>query len=197
MRRGLSILGVLVLGVAVLVPVGGSAGAQTPSCDMMTGGGFIVRPSGAQANFGVAGGCKKGSPTFGHLEYIDHGTGLNVHWTSITAYRFVDMGTPNPRTGQPIGTRQICGTARTNNQAYPNVNFVVTAKDAGEPSTNDEFTIRLTAPVGEGPQTIVYTTESDASHKLGGGNIQLHNPNPSTTGNFGGSCPAFDQTIVG
>ncbi len=196
MCRGVFILGVVLLGVAALGPAGGSAGAQTLPCDMMTGGGFIVRQSGAQANFGVAGGCKKGSPTFGHLEYIDHGTGLNVHWTSITAYQFVDMGTPNPN-GQPTGTRRICGTARTNNQAYPNVNFVVTAKDAGEPGTNDEFTIRLTTPVTGGTQTIVYTTESDPNHKLGGGNIQLHTPNPSTTGNFGGSCPAFDQVIVG
>ncbi len=196
MRRGVSILGVVVLGVAVLVSAGGSAGAQTPSCDMMTGGGFIVRPSGAQANFGVAGGCKKGSPTFGHLEYIDHGVGLNVHWTSITAYVFVDMGTPNPRTGQPTGTRRICGTARTNDPAHPDVNFVVTAKDAGEPGTNDEFTIQLTIPVSGG-QSIVYTTASDTNHKLGGGNIQLHNPNPSTAGSFGGSCPAFDQVITG
>lgn len=190
-----SILRVAVLGVAALLITGGSAVAQTPPCDVMTGGGFVVRPSGAKANFGVAGGCKQGSPTFGHLEYIDHSTGLNVHWTSITAYLFVAMGTPGPN-GQPTGTRQICGTARTNNQAYLNVNFVVTAKDAGEPSTNDEFTIRLTTPVGGSPQTLVYTTESDSSHNLGGGNIQLHNPNPSTTGSFGGSCPALPGGIM-
>jgi len=54
-------------------------------CDFLTGGGFIVN-NGAKANFGVAGGCKNGTPTWGHLEYIDHGSGLNVHWTSITAY---------------------------------------------------------------------------------------------------------------
>ncbi len=186
------ILGVVVLGVAALLLMGNSADAQTSPCDFMTGGGFIVRPSGAKATFGVAGGCKDGSPTFGHLEYIDHGTGLNVHWTSITAYRFVDMATPNPN-GRPTGTRRVCGTARTNDPAHPNVNFVVTAKDAGEPGTNDTFTIQLTTPVSGGLQTIVYSTESDPNHKLGGGNIQLHPPNPSTTGNFGGPCPAFGE----
>jgi len=43
----------------------------------------------------------------------------------------------------------------------------------------------------------VYTTEAEpgAPHKLGGGdggggNIQLHKPNPSTTGEFGGDCAA-------
>ncbi len=182
MRR-VFILGVVVLGIAALLLTGDSAGAQIPPCDFLTGGGFIVRPSGAKANFGVAGGCKKGAPTFGHLEYIDHSTGLNVHWTSITAYQFVDMA-----------TRRVCGTARTNNEAYPDVNFVVTAKDAG--GSNDEFTIRLTTPVTGGPQTTVYTTESDPSPKLGGGNIQLHPPNPSTAGNFGGSCPAFGGGVT-
>src|SRR2546422_2136675 len=49
----------------------------------LTGGGFII-VDGAKANFGVGGGCKRGTPTWGHLEYIDHGAGLKVHWTSIT-----------------------------------------------------------------------------------------------------------------
>src|SRR5206468_11544623 len=46
---------------------------EQSQCDFLTGGGFIIH-DGAQANFGVAGGCKHGSPTWGHLEYIDHGT---------------------------------------------------------------------------------------------------------------------------
>jgi len=54
-------------------------------CDFLTGGGFIFH-NGNQANFGVGGGCKDGTPTWGHLEYIDHGLGLNVHGTSITGY---------------------------------------------------------------------------------------------------------------
>jgi hypothetical protein len=175
MRRLLVIL----VAVTTFVLIGVPAHAQS-SCDFLTGGGFIVRDSGAKANFGVAGGCKHGSPTWGHLQYIDHGMFLVAHWTSITAYLEDDQGDPN--------RRRICGTARTN--LFGDVDFVVWAKDAGEPGRNDEFIIRL-KKFGQ----TVYTTENDQDHTLGGsgrggGNIQLHKPNPSTTGSFGGSCPA-------
>src|SRR6185436_1285110 len=131
------------------------------------------------------GGCKNGSPTWGHLEYQDHGTGLNVHWTAITAYLIEgeNLGGTDPQTGQPTGVRLVCGTARTNQ--YGDVDFMVRARDAGEPGTTDEFDLRLSQG-----GSIVYTTENEpgAPHKLGdgdggGGNIQLHKPNPSTTGN--------------
>jgi hypothetical protein len=170
----------------------------TPPCDFLTGGGWIVH-SGAKANFAVAGGCKNGSPTWGHLEYIDHASGLNVHWTSITGYFFIDEGTgTDPQTHQPTGTRGICGTARTN--LYGDVNFAVRAEDLGEPGVNDQFDIRLTDPATGTP---VYDTTTECfPHYLGssapcsagnggGGDIQLHKPNPSTSGSFGGSCPAF------
>jgi hypothetical protein len=162
---------------------------ENHACDFLTGGGFIIRNSGAKANFGVAGGCKHGSPTWGHLNYIDHGTGLHVHWTSITAYLFVSQGAPDPQTGQPHGARLICGTARTNQ--FGDVDWVVNAEDNSEPGVNDVFVIRLS----QGGM-IVYTTEVDSDHTLGGpgpggGNIQLHKPNPSTSGGFGGDCPAL------
>jgi len=174
------------------------ASAWEVPCDFLTGGGFIITTGSfthdpAKANFGVGGGCKHGSPTWGHLQYIDHGNGLNVHWTAITAY--MPEGDPgdtstDPKTGQPTGTRLICGTARTN--LLGDVDFMVRAKDAGEPGVNDEFDLRLSQG-----GFIVYTTENEpnAPHKLndgngGGGNIQLHKPNPSTTGDFGGDCPA-------
>ena len=191
---------VLVVGTATAPPV--KAWENAP-CDFLTGGGWIVH-NGAKANFGVGGGCKHGSPTWGHLEYIDHGTGLNVHWTSITGYFVWEDGTngTDPKTGQPVGTRKICGTARTNNPAFPDVNFAVRAHDGGEPGVNDQFDIRLTDSTGN----IVYydTTSECFPHFLvsyapcaagdgGGGNIQLHKPNPSTSGSFGGSCPAFPE----
>jgi hypothetical protein len=169
-----------------------ASGAANADCDVMTGGGFII-VDGAKANFGVAGGCKDGTPTFGHLEYIDHGAspGLNVHWTSITAYVWQGSGTDSK--GRPIGSRGICGKARTNLPSpNDNVDFVVLAKDAGEPGVMDEFDIRL---VKNGH--IVYTTEGpDFPHRLndgngGGGNIQLHGP---TAGDFSplnvSTCPA-------
>jgi hypothetical protein len=176
----------LALGIATLALTLASGAANAWMCDFLTGGGFIIK-DGAKANFGVGGGCKHGTPTWGHLEYIDHGTSLNVHWTSITAYIEVESGYNSK--GKPIGVRGICGTARTN--LYGDVDFLVQARDAGEPGVNDEFDIRLTKG-----GVIVYSTEfSGFPHKLndgngGGGNIQLHEPNPSTTGSFGGSCPA-------
>jgi hypothetical protein len=155
-------------------------------CDFLTGGGFIIRDSGAKANFGIGGGCKHGSPTWGHLQYIDHGTGLNVHWLTITGY--FEMGTEPEDENDPkrTGTRLICGTARTNQ--FGDVDWGVLATDNGEPGVDDEFVIRLSRD-----GTIVYTTEGDSDHTLGGsgsggGNIQLHKPNPSTAGTFGGSC---------
>src|SRR6266436_3611340 len=168
---------VLVVGTATAPRVEAWA---TPPCDFLTGGGWIVH-NGAKANFGVGGGCKQGSPTWGHLEYIDHGTGTD------------------PKTHQPTGTRKICGTARTNQ--FGDVNFAVRAKDAGEPGVNDQFDIRLTDSTGT---MIWYSTANECTwHYLGsysacaapgdggGGNIQLHKPNPSTSGSFGGSCPAY------
>ena len=179
----------IALGIATLALTLASGAANAWMCDFLTGGGFII-VDGAKANFGVGGGCKDGTPTWGHLEYIDHGSGLNVHWTSMTGYFEESSGYSR---GKPIGSRIICGTARTN--LYGDVNFLVRANDTGEPGVNDEFDIRL---VQNG--AIVYTTEfSGFPHKLndgngGGGNIQLHEPNPSTTGNFSpldpSTCPA-------
>lgn len=197
---GIAICG-LIIGVALLAmtvkPVPVRAWATPPPCDFLTGGGWILH-FGAHANFGIGGGCKDGSPTWGHLEYIDHGTGLNVHWTSITGYFFLDDGSngTDPKTGQPTGTRGICGTARTNQ--FGDVNFAVRARDAGEPGTNDQFDILLTNP--SSGATVYSTLDECFPHYLGsgcsvgkggGGNIQLHKPNPSTTGSFGGSCPAY------
>jgi len=201
------------LGVLTLFLASGSVLAQVaPPCDFLTGGGFIITTGGtdvnthapAKANFGVGGGCKDGSPTFGHLEYIDHGNGLNVHWTSITAYLTLPVDdTSTDAHGQPIGTRRVCGTATTN--LFGDVDFAVTVRDAGEPGINDQFDIRLRQPGGG---LIVYETGTEcpgSGHFLGssvpcapgtngGGNIQLHKPNPSTrTGAFGGSCPAAGQ----
>src|SRR6266446_9244407 len=143
-KRTISKVLAALLGRGLLVAVIGCLFVLTPSpamawpCDFLTGGGWIVH-HGAHANFGVGGGCKHGSPTWGHLEYIDHGTGLNVHWTSITAYLFVDTSS-SPK-GRPTGARRVCGTARTNQ--YGDVDWFVIARDTGEPGVDDEFTIRL------------------------------------------------------
>jgi len=185
---------ILSVAIALLIIVGQPVGAsiQLPppgntvvACDFVTGGGFIVGSgspesslaAGAKANFAVGGGVKNGA-FWGHLEYVDHSytPPLNVHWTSITAYRGPGCSPTGP---SDANTRCICGTARSN--VFGDVEFGVVVDDLGEPGVNDVFKIRLT----QGGQP-VYTTESDSDHTLGGsgsggGNIQLHKPNPSTT----------------
>ena len=180
-------------GIAALaLALASGAANAVDDCDFLTGGGFIIihRNDGdAKANFGVGGGCKNGTATWGHLEYIDHGIGLNVHATSITAY-FVDnsviAGVDSQ--GRPTGSRFICGKARTNLYG-DDIDFVVRANDTGEPGTTDEFDIQLLS-------TPPYSTFTSPPfpHKLNGGNIQLQKPNPSTrTGTFSDptSCPAL------
>ncbi len=123
------------------------AGAQ----DFITGGGWITSPSGAKANFGVAGGIKNGA-FWGHLVYIDHGpSGPKVKGTGVTAYTIVDAT-----------TRHIEGTAEVNGQAP--FTYKVDVADNGEPGVNiDTFALTL-------------SNGYSASGKLEGGNIQLHKP---------------------
>ena len=196
MRKVVSHLGVAFLvGVAALALAAGAASAQA-RCDFLTGGGFIVRPSGAKANFGVAGGCKSGSPTWGHLTYTDKGAGLQVKWTAITGYFFDLTGAGMDH--QPTGTRFVCGRARTNR--FGDVDFVVRAQDSGEPGTENIFSVQLSR-FG----TVVYSTFPDpdvtsGGSGRGGGNIQLHKPNARTAGSFStdpATCPAASAAFPG
>lgn len=125
-----------------------------PPCDFVTGGGWITgTPSGAKANFGVAGGIKDGA-FWGHLNYIDHGNGMHVKQTAVTGHaadpsdadcRIIDYNVTID--GQP-------GTAR------------VRVCDKGEPGRNDIFQIQLSTGYFAGG-------DLGGSHP-GGGNIQLH-----------------------
>src|SRR5947209_10346039 len=144
MRRMISILFISVAVLALTGELtGGSASAQI-ACDFVTGGGFIIPDpaTGAHGNFGVGGGCKNGSPTWGHLEYVDHGSGLapttaptpfNVHGTGVTGYFFIDLT-----------TREISGKARTNDPSNQMVNYCIQVTDNGEgKSAADTFMITL------------------------------------------------------
>jgi hypothetical protein len=129
-------------------------GACTPPVgDFVTGGGWITgTPSGARANFGVAGGIKNGG-LWGHLTYIDHGNGMKVKGTAMTAYEI---------TG-PV-SRRIRGTAQLSDGS--NVTYEVNVADNGEPGRNDTFSITL-------------SNGYSASGTLVGGNIKLHGePSP-------------------
>jgi hypothetical protein len=119
-----------------------------PSCrDFVTGGGWITgTPSGARANFAVAGGIKNGA-LWGHLNYIDHGANLKVKGTGVTGYEEVGPT-----------TRRIRGTAEINGQPG---SYTVDVADNGEPGRGDVFDLTLSNGYG-------------ASGTLSGGNIQLH-----------------------
>lgn len=146
-------LHVVVPGVADVVVSSASAGIQCPppaqcdrSRDFVTSGGWIVAPSGRRANFGAAGGIKNGG-FWGHLVYIDHGAGLRVKGTAVTAYSLVDAV-----------TRHIEGTAEIN--GVPGT-YSLDLSDRGEPGREDTFSLRL-------------SNGYSATGTLAGGNVQLH-----------------------
>lgn len=162
----------------MIVSVPASAHFVPAPCDFITGGGFIFTDGGARANFGAHGGCKNGA-FWGHVNYVDHGgfggvTPYHVDSTEITGYLF-DPAFPN--------ARDICGFARTN--AGETVRFRVRMEDNGEPGTKDRFGIRLSNGYLVRPRQL-------ANGGPGGGNIQLHKPNPSTTG----PTPAPDEATM-
>lgn len=112
--------------------------------DFVTGGGWLGHP---RKNFAVAGGIKNGD-FWGHLLYIDHGTGMKVKGTDVTAYMV---------TGAT--SRHIEGTCEINGR--PGGTYQIDVDDRGEPGTSDTFTLALNGmPVAGGI--------------LDGGNIQLH-----------------------
>jgi len=120
------------------------AGQTTCDKDFITGGGWIT--SSGRDTFAVAGGIRDGF--WGHLQYIDHSTGMKVKGTGVTAYAVT--GTTS---------RHISGTAEVNGS--PGFTYDVDVADNGEPGRADTF--RITLSNG-------YT----AGGTLGGGNIQLH-----------------------
>ena len=117
--------------------------------DFVTGGGWIIGASGAKANFAVAGGIKQGE-FWGHLEYIDHGTGMKVKGTGVTAYSVTSTATRHIE-----GTAEIDGTPGT---------YQVDVAD------NDDF--------GGGADSFSMSLSNrySAGGTLGGGNIQIHKP---------------------
>jgi hypothetical protein len=151
--------------VAQIQGSGGTATVPSP-CDFVTSGGFVITDGGKDANFGAHGGCKNDG-FWGHLNFVDHSTGYHVDSLDITGYL-----TPFP--GSNI--RDICGTATTNNPMDPQpVLFRVRLIDNGEPGVADQFGIRLSTGYFASTRLLNAGTH-------GGGNVQLHGPNPSTTG---------------
>lgn len=164
------------LAAAILILIVGRVTANAHfvpiPCDFITSGGFVFTDSGAMANFGAHGGCKNDA-FWGHVNYVDHDTspGYHVNSTEITGY-LIDPAIPN--------ARDICGIARTNRDE--SVRFRVRLVDNGEPGRDDMFGIRLS-------NGYLVTTRLLGGGGPGGGNVQLHGPNPSTTG----PVPAPDE----
>jgi hypothetical protein len=157
-------------------------------CDFTTGGGFVITDNGNHANFGLVGGCKNGG-FFGHVNFVDHDTtgsfaGLHVSSDTIDAYF-------EPFAGSNV--RDICGTADTN--LFGTVKFRARTEDNGDPHPGgagvDKFGLKITgvSPPFTGASAVVVSTRL-----LAGGDIELHKPNPSTTGP---STPPNEFTACG
>jgi len=133
----------------------GAGGPPPPGeCGKLTGGGWIVgTPSGAKGTFAVSGGIRFGQ-FWGHLNYIDHGTGMHVTSTAVTGFT-IDPTDPD------------CAdiTYDVTIDGNPGTAYVV-ACDKGEPGVNDTFSIALSSGYS--------ASGSLGGSGPGGGNIQMH-----------------------
>jgi hypothetical protein len=180
--------GGVLIAALMIRPMAVKAHIVPSPCDFTTGGGFVITDSGNHANFGLVGGCKNGG-FFGHVNFVDHDTtgifaGLHVSSDTIDAYF-------EPAAGSNV--RDICGTADTN--LFGTVKFRARTEDNGDPNPGgigvDKFGLKITgvSPPFTGVSAVVVSTRT-----LAGGDIELHKPNPSTTGP---STPPDEITACG
>ncbi len=162
------------LAVGLSAPIVAEAHMVPAPCDFITSGGFVFKDDGSMGNFGAHGGCKN-ADFWGHVNYVDHGTGYHINSTRITGYLW-DPAVPN--------ARDICGWARLNDSDYE-VQFRVRLVDNGEPGRNDMFGIIVDNQHTAGDRFYDVSTRSLADNRNGGGNVQLHKSNPSTTAGAG------------
>ena len=159
------------LAAGISVPLQAQAHYVPAPCDFITSGGYVFKDDGAMANFGAHGGCKNGK-FWGNVNFVDHGTGMHLDATEITGYLW-DPANPNGR--------DICGWARVNYQADP-VRFRVHLVDNGEPGVNDVFGVAVDGAYPlDGNRFYIVPSRNLADGGPGGGNVQLHKSNPSTT----------------
>jgi hypothetical protein len=119
------------------------------SNDYVTAGGWIVgTPSGERGTFGAAGGMNAAG-LWGHLVFIDHNSGSEIHGTGVTSYVVV-----NSTTRHIEGTCDIDGVPGS---------YSLDLTDNGEPGSSDMFDLML-------------SNGYHAGGTLNGGNVQLHVP---------------------
>jgi hypothetical protein len=155
--------------LGISTPMQAQAHMVQAPCDFITSGGFVFKDNKAMANFSADGGCKK-QDFWGNVNYVDHEHNFHLKSTQITGYLF-DPALPN--------SRDICGKARVNDSAYE-VYFRIHLEDNGEPGVNDKFGIVIDnwhAP----ERFYVVSSRKLANGEGGGGNVQLHKGNNSTT----------------
>jgi len=146
------------------------------------------------------------SPTWGHWSTSITGTGLNVHWTSIRGTLLGD-GQQTARTRRASATvpaKEIGGTAGRNK--FGDVHFAVRAGNAGRETGGIKRPVRNVRLTGipTARRCIRSRTSSALSTNFGvrmlraptpgdagAEKIQLHKPNPSTSGSFRRFVPAF------
>jgi hypothetical protein len=159
--------------LGISTPMQAQAHMVQAPCDFITSGGFIYKDNGAMANFGANGGCKN-DQFWGDVNYVDHEHNFHLKSTVITGYLF-DPATPN--------SRDICGKGRVNDSAYE-VMFRIRLVDNGEPGSSDTFGI--TIDNWHAPERFYMVSSRQlANGQGGGGNVQLHKSNKSTTASAG------------
>ena len=138
-----------------------------PSCDFITGGGFVII-NDVKFTFGLHGGQSEGGTVFGHLTVVDHGTGTTYQSTDVITYGepIAPFSVSIPGTGV---TRLFEGHLRIDQGAE--VSFAAYMNDSGEPGVSDAIAFRVGAtwviagPLDGGLPTM---------WTLGGGNFQYH-----------------------
>jgi len=165
----LAAAGLVALALGIATPRQASAHWVQPPCDFITSGGFIFKDNGKRVNFGIHGGCKNGE-FWGHVNIVDHEQNYHLSSVEITGYLY-DPAYPN--------ARDICGFADTNDDET--VRFRVRLVDNGEPGRMDMMGFVIDRAGYPGDRFYGVTTRKLANGKGGGGNVQLHKANRSTS----------------
>jgi hypothetical protein len=170
-RRTIHTLMAVPLALAGALATGTAHAHFVPApCDFITGGGWVIGDEGTKVNFGAHGGCKNGA-FWGHVNVVHHAYNPPAHLksTRITGY-LMDPAFPN--------ARDICGEGEVDGGAGSfTATFRVRLEDNGEPGGLDRFGLRLSNGFVLTARELGPPGPTD-----GGGNIQLHEPNGSTTG---------------
>lgn len=160
-----------------LVPAGSVSAQQVP-LDFINGQGWFLKqppstPPDGRVNFGAAGGVRD-RDWWGDVVYVDKALGLQVRSLTVTGYVRVGVDGADAA-GKPIGTRDICGTARTN--LFGDVFYRVRLTDNGRPDRQDTVAIGLATPAG----SLVYFAHGSLGDPTpGNGKISISGPNRSS-----------------